>query len=90
MVLPPIQLKIQVLKVSEFAPSCANEYAKEKEKEEKNTTIFTKKLWGGISDYERLFTLYYTCIISHQRVFYIVRDFYSRLMCNSWFLRAFH
>ena len=31
--------KIQALKVSEFVPSCANEYAKEKEK---NMTIFTK------------------------------------------------
>ena len=58
MVLTPIQSKIQASKVSEFATSCANEYAKEKEEEkeekeeekeeeekeekEKNTTIFTK------------------------------------------------
>ena len=55
-VLTPIQPKIQASKVSEFAPSCANEYAKEeeekeeeekekekeKEKKEKNMTIFTK------------------------------------------------
>ena len=62
MVLTPIQPKIQASKVSEFAPSCANEYVKEKEKEEekkekekeKNTTIFTKnhgKVLATTSDY---------------------------------------
>ena len=39
----------------EFAPQCANEYAKEKEeKEKKNTTIFTKnhgKVLVTMSDY---------------------------------------
>ena len=39
------QQKIHISEVSYFAPWCANEYAKEKEKE-KNRTIFTKKSWG--------------------------------------------
>ena len=60
MVLTPIQPKIQPSKVLEFAPHCANEYAKEKEEkeeekeEEKNTTIFTKyhgELLTTMSDY---------------------------------------
>ena len=42
MVLPPIQPKIQALKVSEFAPCCVNKYTKEKEEKEKNMTIFIK------------------------------------------------
>ena len=51
-----MQPKIQASKVSEFATSCANEYAKEKEEEEeeKNTTIFTKnhgKVLATTSDY---------------------------------------
>ena len=42
MVLTPVQPKIQALKVSEFASSCANEYAKEEKEEEKekNTINF--------------------------------------------------
>ena len=50
MLLTPTQPKILTLKISHFAPHCANEYAKEKEEKEekekkekeKNTTIFTK------------------------------------------------
>ena len=55
MVLTPLQPKIQASKVSEFLPSCANEYAKEKEEKEKNTTtIFTNnhgKVLVTTSDY---------------------------------------
>ena len=49
MVLTPIQPKIQASKVSEFAPSCTNKYAKEK-----NMTILTKnhgKVLATTSDY---------------------------------------
>ena len=42
MLLTPIQPKILTLKISHFAPHCANEYAKEKEEKEKNMTMFTK------------------------------------------------
>lgn len=42
MVLTPIQPKIQALKLSEFAPLYTNEYTKEKEEKEENTTIFVK------------------------------------------------
>ena len=42
MPLTPIQPKILTSEISQFAPHCANEYAKEKEEKEKNTTIFAK------------------------------------------------
>ena len=42
MLLTPIQPKILTSKVSHFAPHSANEYAKDKEEKERNTTIFTK------------------------------------------------
>ena len=73
-VLSPIKPKIQASKVLEFSPSCANEYAKDREKE-KNMTIFTKyhEQVQGASDYKWLLTSYYTCIIGRQRLFYIVR-----------------
>ena len=41
MLLIPTQPKILALKISHFVLHCANEYVKEKEKEN-NTTIFTK------------------------------------------------
>ena len=50
----PIQPKIHALKVSYFAPHCANEYEKEKEEEEKNMT--TKYHEPGVANnYEQLF-----------------------------------
>ena len=55
---------------------CANEYAKKEKEKEKNATVFTKN-YGEVlvtmSDY-LLYTMY-TCIISGQRLFYIVRQF---------------
>ena len=41
MLLTPIQPRIKALKILYYVSHCANEYAKEKEKEKK-MTIFTK------------------------------------------------
>ena len=58
-----MQPKIKALKISYYAPHCANEYAKEKEEEKekekkkekkkkKKMTIFTKYHGGVTNDYE--------------------------------------
>ena len=41
MLLTPIQPKMKALKISYYAPHCANEHTKEKKKEQK-TTIFAE------------------------------------------------
>ena len=54
MLLTQIQPKIKALKISYYAPHCANEYAKEKKEKEKGDNFY-KITWGVTNDYEQLF-----------------------------------